>query len=687
MIKKLDNAFKYNTIAYRVIVLIVTISLITYWLPKSGQLNYEYQEGKPWLFEDLFAPFDFAISKSSDELKLEESEIISKAKLYFDYNKDIKETVVSNFENKIQRLGEERGLKEKDLEKLRLFGVELLNEIYEYGILAKDKNLKEPSKDSKVVLLENNVAKDIEFGNFYTVNSALKQIDDNISRSEFDVDKAFLDEIFISVLQQNVKYDLSKTEKGISEDLSTISRTRGFVARNTRIISKGDLVEGEVLNKLNSLNNEYASKVLSETDYFWITIGHIIKVAVLLVMLMMFLFQFKNEVYDDDNKTTFVYFNLLMMVGLGSMVVHYEPRLLYIVPVAIVPIVLKSFFDSRLGLIAHIVVVILIGFMAPNPFEYVFIQITAGIVTVLSVSSDHRRAGMFIAVGQITLVYFITYLGYSISQKGSFTEVDYMVFLFFVINGLLTLFSQPLIYIYEKTFKLVSDVSLLELSDTNNALLKMLSNKAPGTFQHSLMVANIAESAADEIGANARLVRTGALYHDIGKMNNPLYFIENQQTQVNPHDELDPKESAKVIIDHVLDGIEIARKHNIPDRIIDFIRTHHGESMVYYFYRQYEETSNEALISDKSFRYPGPIPYSKETVILMMCDALEAASRSLKTYDSKTIGDLVERIISKQMEEKQFLNSNITLREIEVVKGVITKKLLNIYHARIEYPD
>jgi len=257
----------------------------------------------------------------------------------------------------------------------------------------------------------------------------------------------------------------------------------------------------------------------------------------------------------------------------------------------------------------------------------------------------------------------------------------------FAISGLLTLFSQPLIYLFEKSFKLVSDVSLLELSDTNNPLLKLLSDKAPGTFQHSLMVANIAESAANEIGANARLVRTGALYHDIGKMNNPLYFIENQQTHVNPHDELEPEESAKIIITHVLDGIEIAKKNNIPDRVIDFIRTHHGESMVYYFYKQYEETSNDALLSDRSFRYPGPIPYSKETAILMMADALEAASRSLKNYDSKSIGELVNKIISKQMEEGQFLNSNITFREIETVKRVITKKLLNIYHARIEYPD
>jgi len=687
MLNKLDIAFKYNTLAYRVVVLLVTISAITYLLPKGVQFNYEYQQGKPWLFDDLFAPFDFAISKSDDELKLEKSDIISKAALYFNYDEKVKDSVISDFKRKVDQLGEKRDISKNELNKIRAFGEKQLKLIYDAGILAKDKKLKEPDKSRKVVLLVNNVARDVEFGDFYSVNSALKKIDEAISNSEFKVYKAFLDELFIGVLQQNVKYDANKTEKGISEELSNISITRGFVARNTRIISRGDIVKGEELNKLNSLKAEYLSKGLGESNYVWITVGHVIKVSVLLIMLMLFLFQFKNDVYDDDNKTTFVYFNLLMMVGLASLVIRYHPELLYIVPVAIVPIVLKSFFDSRLGLVTHVIVVLLIGFMAPNPFEYVFLQITAGIVTVLSVSSDHRRAGMFIAVGQITLIYVITYLGYSISQKGSFTEIDYMVFLYFVINGLLTLFSQPLIYIFEKTFKLVSDVSLLELSDTNNQLLKTLSNKAPGTFQHSLMVANIAESAADEIGANARLVRTGALYHDIGKMNNPLYFIENQQTQVNPHDELDPKESATVIINHVLDGIEIAKKHNIPDRIIDFIRTHHGESMVYYFYRQYEETSNEALISDKAFRYPGPIPYSKETAILMMADALEAASRSLKSYDSKSIEGLVNKIISKQMEEGQFLNSNITLREIEIVKRVITKQLINIYHARIEYPD
>ncbi|MCK5782307.1 MAG: HDIG domain-containing protein [Flavobacteriales bacterium] len=687
MKKKFDNIFKYNNSIYRIIVLIVAIVLVTYWMPKGGQFNYEYQQGKPWLFDDLFAPFDFAISKSDAELRKEVNDVKADSKLYFVFDEDVKNNVIDSFNNKIERIGEERAFEKAYLVRMRLFGAEQLQIIYKLGILAKDENLKVADKKRKVTLLRNNIAEDISFENFYTISTALQYIDQKIYFSEFVRDKSFLDEMFIGVLQQNVKYDSNKTLKGLEEDVKKVSLTRGFVARNTRIISKGDIVEGEAFDKLNSLKYEYESKVLGESDYIWITAGHVIKVAVLLVMMMLFLFQFKKDVFDDTNKVTFIYLNILLMIGLASFVIHYNPKFIYIVPISIVPIVLKSFFDSRLGLITHIFVVLLIGFMAPNPFEFTFIQITAGIVTVLSVSSDHRRASIFISVGQITLIYFLTYFAYSISQKGNLEDIDYMVFLYFAINGLLTLFAQPLIYMYEKSFKLVSDVSLLELSDTNSELLKLLSDKAPGTFQHSLMVANIAESAAHEIGANARLVRTGALYHDIGKMNNPLFFIENQQTHVNPHDELAPKESASIIISHVLDGVDIAKKYNIPDRIIDFIRTHHGESMVYYFYKQYEETSNEVLLSDKSFRYPGPIPYSKETAILMMADALEAASRSLKVYDSKSIGGLVDKIISKQMEEGQFLNSNITLREIETVKRVITKKLLNIYHARIEYPD
>jgi hypothetical protein len=314
-----------------------------------------------------------------------------------------------------------------------------------------------------------------------------------------------------------------------------------------------------------------------------------------------------------------------------------------------------------------------------------FLQIIAGIVTILTVSELYKRANLFISVGQITLIYIIAYFAFFVIHEGSIETLKWETFGMFVLCGLATLFVQPLIYAYEKLFGLVSDVSLLELSDTNTKLLKELSNKAPGTFHHSLNVANLAEASANEIGANAMLVRVGALYHDIGKMVNPTYFTENQSTGINPHDELSSKESAKIIIDHVINGIEIAKKNNLPDRVIDFIRTHHGTSVVYYFYKQEKEIDDS--IDRSLFAYPGPKPFSKETAILMMCDSVEAASKSLKEPTSSKIDAFVENIINKQMSDEQFLNANITFKEIQAIKKVLKHKLANIYHLRIEYPE
>jgi putative nucleotidyltransferase with HDIG domain len=346
---------------------------------------------------------------------------------------------------------------------------------------------------------------------------------------------------------------------------------------------------------------------------------------------------------------------------------------------------LKAFFDARLGLFTHVITVLLLGFVVANNYEYMFLQIIAGIVTILTVSELYKRANLFISVGQITLIYILSYFAFFVIHEGSIDSLRWETFLLFVLCGLATLFVQPLIYVYEKLFGLVSDVSLLELSDTNSKLLKELSDKAPGTFHHSLNVANLAEAAANEIGANTMLVRVGALYHDIGKMKNPTYFTENQSTGINPHDELSPKESAQLIINHVIEGIELAKKNNLPDRVIDFIRTHHGTSVVYYFHNKQIESNQE--FDDADFTYKGPNPFSKETAILMMCDSVEAASKSLKNPTSTKINSFVEAIISKQMESKQFLNANITFKEIESIKKVLKHKLANIYHLRIEYPD
>jgi hypothetical protein len=423
----------------------------------------------------------------------------------------------------------------------------------------------------------------------------------------------------------------------------------------------------------------------AESNYYFIIGGYTILVALVLMMLFLFLKRYRPEVFRNNVKVTFIIFNILLMVFITTFVVKYNDTYVFVVPLCILPLILKTFFDARLGLFVHVLTVLILGFVVPNSFEYIFLQIIAGIVTILTVSELYKRANLFISVGQITLIYIVGYFAFNIIHEGNLDNIIWLTFGFFLLNGMITLFAQPLIYIYEKIFGMVSDVSLLELSDTNSRLLKELANKAPGTFHHSLQVANLAEAAANEIGANAMLVRVGALYHDIGKMKRPTYFTENQVTNINPHDDLKPTESANIIIKHVIEGIEIARKNKLPDRVIDFIRTHHGTNLVYYFYRKQKEQEEE--VDEANFQYPGPIPFSKETAILMMADSVEAASKSLKNPTYKIIDEFVDRIIAVQMNANQFVNANITFKEIEIVKKVLKHKLTNIYHLRVEYPE
>ena len=436
---------------------------------------------------------------------------------------------------------------------------------------------------------------------------------------------------------------------------------------------------------LKSLESEYESQVWTETNYTWVIAAYTILVALSLLMLLLFLRKYRHEIYLNNTKVTFIFFNIVLMVLLTTLVINFNPSYVYVVPLCILPLILKAFFDARLGLFAHVITVLLIGFIVSNNYEYMFLQIIAGIVTILTVSELYKRANLFISVGQISLIYILSYFSFYVIYEGNIDGLKWENFLLFVLCGLATLFVQPLIYAYEKLFGLVSDVSLLELTDTNSFLLKKLSDNAPGTFHHSLNVANLAESCANEIGANSLLVRVGALYHDIGKMHNPTYFTENQSTGINPHDELSPVESANIIIDHVINGIEIAKKYNLPDRVIDFIRTHHGTSTVRYFYNLQKELNLEFNSDD--FKYKGPMPFSKETAILMMCDSVEAASKSLKDPTSTKINDFVDSIISSQIDIDQFLNSDITFKEIQSIKKVLKHKLANMHHLRIEYPD
>ena len=659
-----------------------TIFLIVFFFPKGGKFKYEFQKGKPWQYENLYAPFDFSIKKDASEIEAEKQVVKSNHVDYYSYDQDIVTTVSNSFDVNFDKTFNSSNLDEDKYSYLKSIGKEILAELYVNGIIKK---AKVTSKTKTFFLLRNNEAKELEFNGVTSLQTIDKTIVSVLRKKQLTSYTAKYKQLFFDIVKPNVFYNENISQKSLNEELAKISVTRGTVDEGKLIIVKGEVVEAENYKILDSLKQEFESELWTENNYYVIVSGYTILVALVLLMLLLFLNKYRASVYKNNTKVTFIFFNILLMVFVTTMVIKYNEAYVYVVPLCILPLILKTFFDARLGLFVHVLTLLILGFVVPNSFEYIFLQIMAGIVTILTVSQLYKRANLFISVGQITLIYIVGYFAFHIIHEGNLNNMHAITFGVFLLNGMITLFVQPLIYIYEKIFGLVSDVSLLELSDTNSKLLKELSNKAPGTFHHSLQVANLAEAAAQEIGANAMLVRVGALYHDIGKMKNPTYFTENQVTNVNPHNEQTPIDSARIIINHVIDGIEIARKNNLPDRVIDFIRVHHGTSKVYYFYKKQTEIDDN--VNEDDFRYPGPLPFSKETAILMMADAVEAASKSLKNPTFLMIDEFVDKIIDGQMRANQYSNANITFKEIVEIKKVLKLKLTNIYHLRIEYPE
>ncbi|MDO5971341.1 HDIG domain-containing protein [Flavivirga aquimarina] len=678
----INKLYRNHSLIYKGLLFISTTFFIVYLFPKSGKFKYNFENGKPWQSENLYAPFDFAIKKTDAEITSEKEALVNNSVLYFNLDNTIEAKIKSSYKNQFKNTFSD-SIRRTTSRKLYKAGETIISELYLFGILSESYNFPD---ERAIVVLDGRVKKqDGFFSHLIKQDAVSKVIDDVLSKQGLIHYKTSFTSLFFDLIEPNLTYDKSFTDKALQEELDKIAYTRGSVAKETLIVSKGEVVEGDKYQILKSLQSEYESQVWNKSNYIWVLFAYTLLVALALLMLLLFLRKYRISVFENNTKVTFIFFNISLLIFITTMVVNYDSKYIYIVPICILPLVLKAFFDARLGMFAHVITVLLIGFIVPNSYEYMFLQIIAGIVTILTVSELYKRANLFISVGQITFIYIIAYFAFFVIHEASVETIKWQTFIWFILSGLATLFVQPLIYAYEKIFGLVSDVSLLELSDTNSKLLKELSNKAPGTFHHSLNVANLAEASANEIRANAMLVRVGALYHDIGKMKNPTYFTENQSTGINPHDELLPKESARIITDHVINGIEIARKNNLPDRVIDFIRTHHGTSIVYYFYMQEKKGFED--VDKLDFSYAGPKPFSKETAILMMCDSIEAASKSLKEPTSTKIDAFVENIINKQIEEGQFLNANITFKEIESIKKVLKRKLANIYHLRIEYPE
>ncbi|MEO9893816.1 HDIG domain-containing metalloprotein [Aurantibacter sp.] len=678
----LDKIFKNQSHIYKTILYIVTVCFIVFFFPKGGQFKYEFQKGKTWQYENLYAPFDFSINKSESDVLNEKNQIQDEKLDYYKCDLQVFDDVSATFDKRFPIIFSSEKYNSRQLVTLKEAANDILNNLYEFGVV-RTKAKGSVFKD--IYLVKNQEATRIEYNKLRSIGYLDSSIDAFLKGRGLSSFSSSYKELFSGLVKPNVSFDKDLTQKALESELSKISHTRGTVSEGDLIIARGEVVEAENLNVLNSLKGEFASELWANNNFYYIISGYTVLVALVLMMLFLFLKKYRIEIFENNTKVTFIFFNMALMVFITTLVVKYNEAYIFVVPLCILPLIIKTFFDARLALFVHVLAVLILGFVVPNSYEYIFLQIIAGIITILTVSQLYKRANLFISVGQITLIYMVGYLAFHTIHEGNLKNIEWFALGLFLLNGMITLFVQPLIYIYEKIFGLVSDVSLLELSDTNSSLLKELSNKAPGTFHHSMQVSNLAEAAANEIGANAMLVRVGALYHDIGKMENPTFFTENQITNVNPHDEVSSKESAKIIIDHVINGIEIARKNNLPDRVIDFIRSHHGSTTVYYFYKKQQAVEENVNIED--FSYPGPLPFSKETAILMMADSVEAASKSLKNPTFLIIDQFVDKIIDGQMAAGQFVNANITFREIASVKKVMKQKLTNIYHLRVEYPE
>jgi len=683
-----------------ILLFIVTSAFVVYLLPTQAKFKYEYQKGTPWQHEDLIASFDFAIKKTDSELKQEKDSALINAKPYFKYNNNIREQQISLFLKLYNKRYKEAIANANQIYPQRLIpdsiyrfckkqSVDILNFIYRKGVVDFSEILDNTHNNGTIVILKNNMAQHRSVDEVFTPKIAYSYINKYLNQ-EYPNNTWLIAVIknlkLYDFVVQNIFYDAKTSEKVKEKLIASIPTTRGMVQAGQRIVSRGEVINNENFRMLESLKKEYQNLKGSSKQFMWLYIGKSIIVISLFGLLYLFLLSFRKKTLLKFSKSLFIIMMVMIMFIASTLVIKYTTISLYLIPYVALPVILYAFYDSRIAFYIHLITITLVGFIAPNAFEFIFLQFTAGAVAIFSLTQMHRRAQLFISVGLIIFTYIIIYSALSIMAERDISKIDYFSFLWFAGNGLLLLASYPLIFLFEKIFGFLSDATLLELSDTNHPILRLLAEKAPGTFHHVIQVANLAEDAIRVIGGNSLLMRVGALYHDIGKIGAPGFFIENQGGH-NPHDGMDYEKSAEIIIQHVHYGGELAAKYKIPKPIVDFIYTHHGSGVVKYFYTKYTNEHNGKIPDISKFSYPGPAPFSKETSVLMMADAVEAASRTIKEYTKESINSLVDKIINAQIEDHQFEEANITFRDIYKIKEVFKEKLLNIYHSRIEYPD
>lgn len=662
------------------ILFLISIFIILLIIPHQTQFKYEYRKGEPWKYETLISPIDFPILKTKIEIEREKNSIIMNSPLYYNYDENIYKSIIHLIKNDLNDTTIKDSVNFNNY--FSLLSSIIFDIYHNPGIVDE--------KDS--LIFQNNIIKTIylqsdsnheEYLNlsFYNPSKAkdkfiqiIKTKSPNILPYLKNIDHYF---------KPNVIANLQLTNQIQKQQIDNISNTRGLVQKGDKIIKSGEIISNEKYIILESLKYE----TIKSTYNPYLIIGQFLTVALGIIMIFLFLYHFKRDILSHFTKTSFILSLMILFILLAEKVANWKSVNIYLVPFTLIPIIIRSFYDSRIALFVYNITILIIAYFLPNSFEFLFMQFMAGNTAIFSLANVRRRGQLFLAAFFIFLTYSIIYFGIAIVQSENIQQLDLNTFAWIGGNALMILSAYPLIYLFEKLFGFLSDVTLMELSDTNQPLLRMLAEKAPGTFQHSLQVANLSEEVIIKIGGNPLLVRCGALYHDIGKMALPHYFTENQHHIPNPHKDLQIDKSIEIIAGHVKYGLELAKKYKLPKPIIEFIETHHGTSTMLYFYKTYKNEHPCEIVNQDNFKYKGKIPSTKETSVVMLADSIEAASHSLKDFSDESLQKTIDQIIENKLNEHQLDLAPLTFQEITIAKEIFKKRLINIYHNRVSYPE
>ena len=678
-----DKKMIFNKdLLYKVLIFIVTVSIISYFQPRDSKFNYQYDIDKPWHYGQLMATFDFPIYKSDHLVQKEQDSILAHFHPYYQQDTNVKEEVIKKLRTDYQTHLHNIMPSQSYLTHL----IQSLEEVYNTGILATDEQV-QLKKDSinSIMIVQNKVANQHHITELLSVKDAYTRLlnKDTLRYRSDILQQCNLNEY----LYPNLIFDEARTESAKEEVLETYPWANGMVQSGQRIIDRGEIVTEEVFNILESLKKESIKQNSSIGQKHFVLVGQVLIVAIYILCFFIFMELFRKKYYARKRNILLVFALITLYCVTTGIMVSRNFLNVNILPYAMLPIIIRVFLDSRTAFMAHVTTILICSICLRYPHEFILLQLAAGMVAIYSLRELSQRSQLFRTAFIILLTYSLVYFAYELATESDLNKLNWGMYIYFCINITLILFTYPLLFMLEKTFGFTSDVTLVELSNINNPLLRQMSETVPGTFQHSMQVANLAAEVANHIGAKSQLVRTAALYHDIGKMEHPAFFTENQSGGINPHKRLKYEQSAKVVINHVIDGLKLAEKHNLPKVIKDFICTHHGKGVTKYFYISWKNEHPNEEIEEALFTYPGPNPFTKEHAILMMADAVEAASRSLPEYTEESISNLVDKIIDTQVSDEFFKECPITFLDIATAKAVFKEKLKIIYHTRISYPE